>query len=56
MIDAVRLRIFLVALAGHPVADGATFRTRLEALDNHLQAEHWTQSGPIFLRDGWKVT
>ena len=32
-----------------------TFRERLEVLETQLEADRWTQHGPTFLRDGWKV-
>jgi hypothetical protein len=32
------------------------FRARLEHLEQQLQKEQWTQIGPMFLRDGWKLT
>ena len=36
--------------------DAMTFRQRLEALERQLEADHWTQHGPVFLHDGWKLT
>ena len=35
--------------------NAVTFRERLEVLETQLEADHWTQHGPILLRDGWKV-
>ena len=38
-------------------ADVEAFRTRLEALEEQLQADHWTAvSPPMLLKDGWKLT
>jgi hypothetical protein len=37
--------------------DADAFRTRLEALQEQLQADHWTAVGqPVLLKDGWKLT
>ena len=36
-------------------ADVMSFRRRLEVLERELEAERWTQRGPTFLHDGWKV-
>jgi hypothetical protein len=35
--------------------DAATFRERLEVLETQLEADHWTQHGPVLLHDGWKI-
>jgi hypothetical protein len=37
-------------------ADAMSFQQRLEALERQLGEEHWTQHGPGFLHDGWKLT
>jgi hypothetical protein len=33
----------------------AAFRLRLEALEQQLETNRWTRSGPFLLRDGWKL-
>lgn len=35
--------------------DQAAFRRRLEALEQQLEGDHWTQTSVTTLRDGWKV-
>jgi hypothetical protein len=35
--------------------DIVKFQERLENLETQLEADSWTQSGPIFLHDGWKL-
>jgi hypothetical protein len=36
-------------------SDEQAFSRRLETLERQLEAERWTQSGPILLHDGWKI-
>ena len=35
--------------------DAAAFRLRLEALEEQLESNHWTRTGPFLLRDGWRL-
>ena len=35
--------------------DQSAFRRRLEALEQQLEGDHWTQTSMTLLRDGWKV-
>jgi hypothetical protein len=35
--------------------DAAEYRVRLEALEQQLETEHWTRTGPFLLRDGWRI-
>jgi len=35
--------------------DAEEFRLRLEALETQLEADRWTQRGPVLLHDGWKI-
>ena len=35
--------------------DAASFRMRLEALEQQLETDHWTRTGPFLLRDGWRI-
>ena len=36
--------------------DEIAYRTRLEAIDRELEAEHWLRAGPpVVLADGWKI-
>ena len=36
--------------------DGASFRSRLIALENRLESEGWDHpEAPVFLRDGWRL-
>jgi hypothetical protein len=37
-------------------ADALSFQQRLEILEKQLAEEQWTQHGPTFLHDGWKMT
>jgi hypothetical protein len=32
-----------------------TFGTRLKVFQEQFEAEHWEQSGPALLHDGWKI-
>ena len=36
--------------------NAVTFQERLEVLETQLEADRWTQKGPVFLHDGWKIT
>ena len=36
--------------------DMVTFRERLEVVETQLAADRWSQQGPVFLHDGWKLT
>ena len=35
--------------------DAAAFRLRLKALEQQLESNHWTRTGPFLLRDGWRL-
>jgi hypothetical protein len=35
--------------------DADAFRTRLEQLEQQLEAERWERKGPFFLKDGWRL-
>jgi hypothetical protein len=36
-------------------ADDMSFRRRLQTLETQLEADRWTQRGPVLFHDGWKL-